>query len=111
MVSFYRGPWQQVIRDRPNAVFADSPVAVDNVFPTATAFETHISRDRDSVGQYGAPKANMERILHDAASHRRRKYEAWVLRPQHHNWMPPSEFVLASTILTRAISPTAAVPS
>lgn len=74
VVSCYRGPWKEVIWDRPNAVFVDTLVSVGYDFPTATAIATRVCRDQDLVGQPGALKANMERIWRDPASHRRHNY-------------------------------------
>ncbi len=74
VVSCYRGPWKEVIWDRPNPVFIDSLVSVGYDFSTATSIAERICRDQGLVGNSAALKANMERIWSDPASHRRHNY-------------------------------------
>lgn len=62
IVSCYRGPWKDVIWDRPNAVFIDSLVAIGYDFPTAQAIGTRVCRDDALVGDPEALKATMLRI-------------------------------------------------
>ena len=71
VVSCFRGPWNEVIWDRPNAIFVDSLVNVGYDFPTASAIAERVCRDQNLVGNPGALKSNMERIWRDPASHRR----------------------------------------
>ncbi|NUH67202.1 hypothetical protein HTT03_18100 [Sulfitobacter sp. S0837] len=73
-VSCYRGPWRDVIWDRPNSVFIDSLVAVGYDFPTAHAIAERVCRDDRLVGNPAGLKAHMERIFADAASHRKHNY-------------------------------------
>lgn len=74
IVSCFRGPWREVIWDRPNAVFIDSLVAVGYDFPTAQAIGERVCRDKALVGNPSALKAAMLRIYNDRASHRRHNY-------------------------------------
>ena len=62
VVSCYRGPWKEVIWDRPNAVFVDSLASVGYDYPTAQAIATRICRDDALVGNPEALKATMRRI-------------------------------------------------
>lgn len=74
VVSCERGPWKEVIWDRPNAVFVDSLVAVGYDFSTASAIATRVCRDQNLVGRPGAMKSTMEQIFNDPQSHRRHNY-------------------------------------
>lgn len=71
VVSCYRGPWEDVIWDRPNAIFVDSLVNVGYDFPTAHAIAERICRDRLLVGDTDALKAEMQRILRERPARRR----------------------------------------
>ncbi|AYE85652.1 MAG: hypothetical protein ABJN39_05770 [Sulfitobacter sp.] len=73
-VSCYRGPWNDVIWDRPNSVFVDSLVAVGYDFSTAHAVAERVCRDHTLVGNPEGLKATMKRIFADAASHRKHNY-------------------------------------
>ena len=73
-VSCYRGPWNEVIIDRPNAVFIDSLVSVGYDYATAHAIAHRICRDQALVGNPGALKSTMEQIWRDRASHRKHNY-------------------------------------
>lgn len=73
-VSCWRGPWREVIWDRPNAVFVDSLVAVGYDFSTAHAIAERVCRDKTLVGNPEGLKAHMERIWADASSHRKHNY-------------------------------------
>lgn len=68
VVSCYRGPWQQVIWDRPNAVFIDSLVNVGYSYPTASAIAERICRDQNLVGNPGALSASMRNIWRSPGS-------------------------------------------
>lgn len=70
-VSCYRGPWKDVIWDRPNAVFIDSLVAVGYKFSTAHAIGERVCRDRSLVGDTDALKAEMQRIWRESPARRR----------------------------------------
>ncbi|MFZ5962024.1 hypothetical protein ACOXXX_03655 [Thalassococcus sp. BH17M4-6] len=74
VVSCFRGPWKDVIWDRPNSNFVDSLVNAGYTYPTAHAIAERVCRDDSLVGNPGAMKAAMERIFHDAASHRNRNH-------------------------------------
>jgi hypothetical protein len=62
-VSCYRGPWQEVIWDRPNPEFTDSLVRAGYTFPEAHAIAERVCRDPGAVGQPGALRATMTTIL------------------------------------------------
>ncbi|MDG4649536.1 hypothetical protein P6F26_13920 [Roseibacterium sp. SDUM158017] len=64
-VSCFRGPWEEVIWDRPNAVFVDSLVAIGYNFPEAHAIAERVCRDEATVGDPEAAAAVMRRILAD----------------------------------------------
>ena len=74
VVSCFRGPWTEVIWDRPNAVFIDSLVSVGYDFSTAHAIGERICRDKALVGDSEALKATMRQIYNDRASHRRHNH-------------------------------------
>ena len=65
-VSCFRGPWTEVIWDRPNPVFVDSLVAVGYDFPTAQAIATRVCKDIAGVGNPDHVKARMEQALHES---------------------------------------------
>ncbi|MBS0124592.1 hypothetical protein [Thetidibacter halocola] len=69
-VSCFRGPWNDVIWDRPNSNFVDSLVNAGYTFETAHAIAERVCRDDKLVGNPEALKATMERIFRDGASHR-----------------------------------------
>ncbi len=74
VVSCFRGPWREVIWDRPNAVFIDTLVSVGYDFSTAQAIGERVCRDITLVGNPGALKHTMEQIYYDRASHRKHNY-------------------------------------
>ena len=74
VVSCYRGPWNEVIWDRPNAVFIDTLVSVGYDYSTAQAIGERVCRDQNLVGNPGALKATMEQIWYDRASHRKHNF-------------------------------------
>lgn len=61
-VSCFRGPWREVIIDRPNAVFVDSLVDVGYTYERAHAIATRICRDEELVGNPDAMREEMRRI-------------------------------------------------
>ena len=63
IVSCYRGPWEDVIWDRPNPEFIDSMVAVGYTFPEAHAIGERVCRDRSLVGNEAGLQATMSQIL------------------------------------------------
>ncbi len=65
-VSCFRGPWREVIWDRPQGIFIDSLVQVGYDFPSALAIATRLCRDITYVGDDAAIKAEMERIIAEA---------------------------------------------
>lgn len=64
-VSCYRGPWEDVIWDRPNSVFIDSLVTVGYDINTASSIAERICRDSDLVGDTEGLKAEMKRIYRE----------------------------------------------
>jgi len=62
-VSCYRGPWEDVIWDRPNPEFTDSLVSAGYTFPEAHAIAERVCRDPGTVGRPGALHATMTNIL------------------------------------------------
>ncbi|WP_163846910.1 hypothetical protein [Pseudooceanicola aestuarii] len=71
-VSCYRGPWRDVIWDRPNAVFIDSLVALGYDWPTAQAISQRICRDEALVFNPEGLKHEMLRIYHSSTAYRHR---------------------------------------
>lgn len=69
-VSCYRGPWKEVIWDRPNSVFLDSLRAIGYDYATSQAIAERICRDPALVGQREALRAEMLRIYYDSAAYR-----------------------------------------
>jgi hypothetical protein len=65
-VSCYRGPWQDVIWDRPEGIFIESLVNVGYDYTNALAIATRICRDITLVGDDAGLKAEMERIIAEA---------------------------------------------
>jgi len=65
VVSCYRGPWEDVIWDHPNAVFIDSLVDVGYNIVTATAIAEQVCRNEDLVGDKAGLKAEMRRIYRE----------------------------------------------
>ena len=74
VVSCFRGPWNEVIWDRPNAVFVDSLVAVGYESPTAHAIAERVCRDKALVGNPEGLKSTMRNIYRNRASHRKHNY-------------------------------------
>lgn len=62
-VSCFRGPWREVIWDRPEPVFIDSLVAAGYDFPTAHAMAERICRDRSTVGNREALRSTAQGIV------------------------------------------------
>lgn len=70
-VSCYRGPWEGVIWDRPNAVFIDSLVAIGYDFPTAHAIGERICRDAALVGNLDRLREETRRVIRESPAYRR----------------------------------------
>jgi len=70
VVSCWRGPWKQVIWDRPNANFIDSLVGVGYDYPTSSAIAERICRDQNLVFNPEGLKAEMHRIYRTSPAHR-----------------------------------------
>lgn len=71
-ISCFRGPWEEVIWDRPNARFIESLVAAGYDFPTAHAIGERICRDEALVGNPDAAKDAMAKVMAEAPTYRRR---------------------------------------
>ena len=69
-VSCFRGPTDDIIWDKPNAVFIDSLVEAGYTFDRAHSIAYRVCRDADTVNDNEALKATMERIYRDPASRR-----------------------------------------
>lgn len=64
-VSCFRGPWEEVIWDRPNAIFIDSLVALGYSYTEANGIGERVCRDEATVDNEAAARAVMMRILAD----------------------------------------------
>ncbi len=69
-VSCFRGPWREVIWDRPNAKFIDSLVDVGYDYPTAHAIAERVCRDDALVGNPEGLKSEMIRIFRESPEYR-----------------------------------------
>lgn len=70
IVSCFRGPWTEVIWDRPNSKFIDSLVDVGYDYPTAHAIGERICRDDALVGNPEGMKTEMIRIFKESPEYR-----------------------------------------
>jgi len=68
-ISCFRGPWEEVIWDRPEPVFVDSLVAAGYSFPEAHAIAERVCRDIDGVGNPGHARSVMMQIFQDTPPH------------------------------------------
>lgn len=66
IVSCFRGPWKDVIWDRPNSNFIDSLIDFGYDYPNAHAIAERICRDDHLVGNKAAMKAEMIRIYYES---------------------------------------------
>lgn len=65
VVSCYRGPWKDVIWDRPNPIFVDSLVNIGYDINTASSIAEKVCRDKDLVGNPEGLKSEMLRIYRE----------------------------------------------
>lgn len=70
IVSCFRGPWTEVIWDRPNSRFIDSLVDVGYDYPTSHAIAERICRDDALVGNPEGMKSEMIRIFKESPEYR-----------------------------------------
>lgn len=70
VVSCFRGPWKEVIWDRPNAKFVDSLVDVGYDYPSAHAISERICRDDTLVGNKEGLRAEMIRVFEERPRYR-----------------------------------------
>lgn len=66
IVSCFRGPWKDVIWDRPNSNFIDSLIDFGYEYDQAHAIAERICRDGRLVGNKPAMKAEMIRIYYES---------------------------------------------
>lgn len=66
IVSCFRGPWTDVIWDRPNSNFIDSLIDFGYDYPNAHAIAERICRDDRLVHNKEAMKAEMMRIYYES---------------------------------------------
>ncbi|MDK3019028.1 hypothetical protein [Pseudodonghicola flavimaris] len=66
IVSCFRGPWKDVIWDRPNSNFIDSLIDFGYDYPNAHAIAERICRDDRLVNNKEAMKAEMIRIYYES---------------------------------------------
>lgn len=66
IVSCFRGPWDDVIWDRPNSKFVESLVDVGYDYPTAHAIAERVCRDDRLVGNPEGLRREMIRIYHES---------------------------------------------
>ncbi|MFA7432056.1 MAG: hypothetical protein WCZ23_18020 [Rhodospirillaceae bacterium] len=66
VVSCFRGPWKDVIWDRPNANFIDSLIDFGYDYPTAQAIGQRICRDERLVDNLEGMKQEMIRIYYES---------------------------------------------
>jgi hypothetical protein len=62
-VSCFRGPWEEVIWDRPEPVFVDSLVNAGYTYPEAHSMAERVCRDSSGVGNSDNIRATMLRII------------------------------------------------
>lgn len=62
-VSCFRGPWTEVIWDRPNPVFIDSLVNAGYTFPEAHAIGERVCRDASTVDRPDRAVQVMHQII------------------------------------------------
>lgn len=70
-VSCFRGPWKEVIWDRPNPVFIDSLITAGYDHPTSLAIGERICRDPVLVGDLDRLRSEAIRVLQASPAHRR----------------------------------------
>ncbi|MEJ6393618.1 hypothetical protein V8J82_10150 [Gymnodinialimonas sp. 2305UL16-5] len=63
LLSCYRGPWDDVIWDRPNPEFIDSLVAVGYSYGEANAIGERVCRDEAGVDNPAAARQILQNIL------------------------------------------------
>jgi hypothetical protein len=66
IVSCFRGPWKEVIWDRPNSNFIDSLVNIGYDYPTSHAIAERVCRDDWLVGNEDGLRSEMIRIYRES---------------------------------------------
>lgn len=72
IVSCFRGPWKDVIWDRPNSNFIDSLIKIGYDYPTSHAIAERVCRDDWLVGNKDGMKQEMIRIYRESPEFRKR---------------------------------------
>ncbi|GGM05719.1 hypothetical protein [Pseudooceanicola nanhaiensis] len=72
IVSCFRGPWKDVIWDRPNSNFIDSLIKIGYDYPTSHAIAERVCRDDWLVGNEDGMKQEMIRIYRESPEFRKR---------------------------------------
>ena len=62
-ISCFRGPWEEVIWDRPEPVFVDSLVGIGYTYPEAHAIGERVCRDSPGVGNPENIRSTMLNII------------------------------------------------
>lgn len=84
VVSCYRGPWREVIWDRPEPVFIDSLVAAGYDYPTANALAERICRDPSLVGNREALRGFAQDVVKSTPPRHRHAAPARRAAPPSH---------------------------
>lgn len=74
VVSCYRGPWREVIWDRPEPLFIDSLVAAGYDYPTAHAMAERICRDQSLVGDREALRGTAQDVVNGTPPRHSHRY-------------------------------------
>lgn len=72
IVSCFRGPWKDVIWDRPNSNFIDSLIKIGYDYPTSHAIAERVCRDDWLVDNKEGMKKEMIRIYRESPEYRKR---------------------------------------
>ncbi|MBY6091405.1 hypothetical protein [Maritimibacter alkaliphilus] len=79
-VSCFRGPWKEVIWDRPNAKFVDSLRDLGYDYPNAHAIAERVCRDDALVFNKEGLKQEMIRIYYGSKAYREKGAPNYILR-------------------------------
>ncbi|MCA0871829.1 hypothetical protein LCL97_13405 [Seohaeicola saemankumensis] len=62
-ISCFRGPWSQVIWDRPNAIFVEDLVKIGYTYPQAHAIGERVCRDEYGQGEHEYMASTLRKIM------------------------------------------------
>lgn len=62
-ISCYRGPWNDVIWDKPNAVFLDALTRIGYTHPEAYAIGRRVCRDEYGLRDHEYLKSTLRRLM------------------------------------------------